>query len=48
MGRSRDDLGPDLRSLPVGNYVIFYHTTENGIEVVRGLSLGRDIGPTYF
>jgi toxin ParE1/3/4 len=48
VGRSRDDLGPDLRNLPVGNYLIFYRTSEAGIEIARVLSQGRDIDPTFF
>ena len=31
MGRSRPDLGPELRSFPVGRYAIFYRPIENGI-----------------
>lgn len=42
-GRDRSELAPDLRSLPVGNYVLFYRPTADGIEVVRVLSGFRDI-----
>jgi toxin ParE1/3/4 len=32
MGRRRDDLSKGLRSLPEGNYVIFYRPIKAGIE----------------
>jgi len=43
MGTQRPELAPEVRSFPVGNYVIFYRPTENGVEVVRVLSGHRDI-----
>lgn len=43
IGLSRDELYPDLRSLPVGKYLIFYLPVAGGIEVVRVLSGLRDI-----
>ncbi|HLF04688.1 MAG TPA: type II toxin-antitoxin system RelE/ParE family toxin [Dehalococcoidia bacterium] len=43
MGRSRPELASELRSLPVGNYVIFYRPVENGIEVIRVLHAAQDI-----
>ena len=42
MGRSREELVPSLRSLPVDKYVIFYRTTKNGIQIERVLSVYRD------
>lgn len=42
MGRSRDDLAPSLRSIPEGNYVIFYRPIEGGIQVIRVLHGARD------
>jgi toxin ParE1/3/4 len=42
-GRARDDLAPKIRSLPVGNYIIFYLALSDGIEVVRVLHGRRDI-----
>jgi toxin ParE1/3/4 len=41
-GRKREDLAPNLRSLPVKRYVIFYRPTSKGIEVARVLSAYRD------
>ena len=47
IGRTRDELAPDLRSFPVGKYVIFYRPVKGGIEIVRVLSGWRDI-PALF
>ena len=44
-GRARPELAADLRSFPVGNYVLFYRPLSAGIELVRVLSGYRDIGP---
>lgn len=38
LGRSRAELGHELRSFPIGDYVVFYLPTKNGIIVVRVLS----------
>ena len=43
MGRVRNELGPSLRSFPVGNYVIFYREVSKGIEIIRVLHGARDI-----
>jgi toxin ParE1/3/4 len=43
IGRNRSDLLPNLRSFPIGNYVIFYFPTGEGIEVIRVLHGARDI-----
>ena len=42
-GEARPDLLADVRSFPVGNYVIFYRPSQNGIEVLRILHGARDI-----
>jgi len=47
MGRKRPDLAPDLRSLPVSNYVIFYRPVPDGIQVIRVLHGARDIPPLF-
>jgi toxin ParE1/3/4 len=43
LGRKRADLLPDLRSFPIGNYVVFYQQIEGGIDVIRLLHGLRDI-----
>src|SRR5690348_5380012 len=42
-GKPCDDYRPGLRSVPVGNYLIFYEPTADGIVVVRVLHGARDI-----
>jgi toxin ParE1/3/4 len=43
IGQARDELGPSLRSLPVGNYLVFYRAIDDGVEIVRVLSGFRDL-----
>ena len=43
MGRSRPELANDLRSFPVGRYMIFYVPIPKGVEIVRVLHGARDI-----
>jgi toxin ParE1/3/4 len=43
LGRRRPELNPDIRSLAVGRYVVFYLPLSRGIEVVRVLHGSRDI-----
>lgn len=47
MGRPRPELAPQLRSLPVGNYVVFYLPMADGIEIVRVLHGARDLPPLF-
>ena len=42
MGRSREELASNLRSLPIDKYVIFYRPFKDGIRVERLLSGYRD------
>ena len=44
-GRLRPDLGPNLRSFAVENYVIFYVPQSDGIAIVRVVHGRQDIGP---
>jgi len=43
LGRKRPDLAPELRGLPVGNYIIFYRPMNDGIQVIRVLHGARDL-----
>ncbi len=43
MGRPRPELAPDVRSFPVGRYVIYYQTLPDGIEIIRVLHSARDL-----
>ena len=47
LGRKRPDLLPDLRSFPIGNYVVFYQQIEGGIDVIRLLHGSRDIEEVF-
>ena len=43
IGRRRTEFGANYRSLPVGNYVIFYRVTETKLEISRVLHGARDL-----
>lgn len=43
-GRDRSELRAELRSFPVGNYLIFYVPIPDGVEVVRVMHGRQDIG----
>jgi toxin ParE1/3/4 len=45
LGRSREELAPGLRSLPLDRYVIFYEVIPDGVAIVRVLHGARDLGP---
>jgi toxin ParE1/3/4 len=47
LGRSRDELVVGLRSLPVGDYLVFYRPMRDGIEVARILSGYRDLDAIF-
>lgn len=40
---AREDLGPGIRSCPMGRHLIFYRRVAEGIEVARVLSGHRDL-----
>ena len=48
IGPAREELAPNLRSFPAGNYVIYYRPIENGVEIVRVLEGHQDITPLFF
>ena len=43
LGRSREELGPGVRSFPVARYVVFYRARPDGIELARVLHGSRDL-----
>ncbi len=47
MGQLRPELAPNLRSFVVGNYVIFYRPTGDGIEIARVIHSARDIDAQF-
>ena len=48
IGQRRPDLATDLLFFPVGNYLIFYRESVEGIQVIRVLHGARDYGPKDF
>jgi toxin ParE1/3/4 len=44
-GRERPELRKNLRSFPVGSYVVFYIPVSDGIEVARVMNSRQDIDP---
>jgi toxin ParE1/3/4 len=50
LGESREELLPNLRSFPVGNYVIYYRpesTRNYAVEILRVLHGGRDVNAVF-
>ena len=47
IGRTRADLGEDLRSFPVGNYLVFYVAAADGIAVARVVYGGRNLPKVF-
>ena len=45
LGTLREDLAPRLRFFPAGNYLIFYRSGADGIEIIRVLHGARDLPP---
>jgi toxin ParE1/3/4 len=43
IGRNREEVRPNLRSFPCGNYILFYYPTMDGVEIARVLHGARDI-----
>ena len=48
MGRERSAILPGIRSLPVGNYVIFFVEEAEGVKVVRVLHGARNLESLEF
>ncbi|CAL74649.1 Hypothetical protein; putative plasmid stabilization system protein [Bradyrhizobium sp. ORS 278] len=42
-GRSRSELRPGLRSIPVGAQVVFYRVAKEGPQIVRVIDARQDI-----
>ncbi len=47
IGRNRPEIGEDVRSFPIGNYVVFYRVVSEGIYISRILHGKRDILATF-
>ena len=48
IGRDRSDLAPDLRSVPVGEYIIFFRPRSDGVQLIRVLHSKRNIRRIMF
>jgi toxin ParE1/3/4 len=46
-GRPRNNLRPDLRSIPFGNYVIFFRYVDEAVEIVNIVEGHRDIDALF-
>lgn len=47
LGRSREDLGPGLRSFPVKSCLVVYRLRKDMVEIVRVIRAGRDINALF-
>ena len=47
LGRARGELAENMRSFPIGRYVIFYVVMTSCIQVVRVLHGARDLAPIF-
>jgi toxin ParE1/3/4 len=47
LGVRREKLAPDLRSLPIEEYLICYRLIENGVEILRLISGYRDFDALF-
>jgi toxin ParE1/3/4 len=47
MGRAREELVRNMRSFPLGKYLIFYRPRDEGIEVLRIVHGSRDIDTLF-
>lgn len=47
-GRARDNLVPGMRSVVVGNYLVFFLATDDDLFVVRVLHGARNVTPGMF
>lgn len=43
LGPAREDIAPELRYFPIGNYLILYRIITDGIEVVRIVQGARNL-----
>jgi toxin ParE1/3/4 len=48
LGRSRDELLPGVRSIPLGPHTIFYRVANRGVEIIRVLHQREDIAPIFY
>jgi toxin ParE1/3/4 len=47
IGRKREELGMELRSFPIKNYIIFYRIKNANIQIIRILHAARDVESVF-
>lgn len=47
IGEIREEIARNLRSFPVGNYIIFYQPFDDGVKLVRVLHGARDLDQLF-
>ena len=47
LGAARNDILPRLRVWSVGNYVIFYRPSDDGVEIIRVVHGARDFNELF-
>lgn len=48
LGKSVEEIAPNLRFIPIGSYLVFYRAMEDGVEIVRIPHGARDITAEFF
>jgi len=43
IGRARPEIGKEIRSFPIGKYLILYRMVPQGVEIVRVIHGARDL-----
>ena len=47
LGQLRSEIAAGVRSFVVGNYVLFYRSTDDGIELARVIHAARDVDALF-
>lgn len=47
LGQARPDIAPELRYFPVKRYLILYRQISDGVEIMRVVYGGRDLGTLF-
>ena len=48
IGKLEEDLATEIRSFPIGKYIVYFRIIEGGVELVRILHSARDITSDFF
>jgi toxin ParE1/3/4 len=47
LGRARPELLPNIRSIPVGNYVVFFRYADRTLDIINVIEGHRDIDALF-